>query len=66
MDNLRWRPLHDELMYILNDNTQNNRQKLLSKRIGQCYDKTLGTRVLNSPMSPPSTQRLGVQQSEPL
>ena len=28
--------------------------KLLSKRIRKYYDKTLGTSVINSPMSPPS------------
>ena len=38
----------------LNKPTNQNSQKLFSKQIRNCYHKTLGTSVINSPLSPPS------------
>ena len=43
--------------HILNESTNQNSvkaAKLVSQRIGKRYCKTLGTSVINSPMSPPS------------
>ena len=49
--------LGTELNELTNKKFNKSKPKLLNQQIRKCYYKTLGTSVINSPMSPPFLDR---------